>query len=77
MQDMRQKVFDVFKVEYKKHLAVIRRFLERPWGSDEIDPVRRAVHNLKGAAQAVALPEIQAVATQLSVFLSRLKNAHV
>jgi two-component system chemotaxis sensor kinase CheA len=72
---LREKLLDVFEVEYREHLEGIRQLLAGPVGDGEVDAdmteATRRAHSLKGAARAVGLERVEALAHQLeSVFIS-------
>ncbi|HYH38844.1 MAG TPA: response regulator [Azospirillum sp.] len=73
MTDIRERLLAAFDLEHKDHLAAIREALRaadegRDAGIDMVEIHRRA-HSLKGAARAVDLPEVEALAHRLeSVF---------
>ncbi|MDP4025055.1 response regulator [Methylobacterium sp. NEAU 140] len=70
--DIRQLLLAAFDVEHREHVAAIRAALgaEAP---DWNDVFRRA-HSLKGAARAVDLPAIEAVAHRLETLFERVRT---
>jgi two-component system chemotaxis sensor kinase CheA len=62
--DIRQQLLAAFEAEHREHLEAIRRALETPEQADLREMFRRA-HSLKGAARAVDLPQIEAIAHAL------------
>ena len=79
MSALREKLLDVFEVEYREHLEAIRRLLagsanDGEVGLDVTEATRRA-HSLKGAARAVGLERVEVLAHQLeSLFISAGKG---
>jgi two-component system chemotaxis sensor kinase CheA len=73
--DIRQQLLAAFAIEYREHVDAIRAALAggegRPpdWG----DIFRRA-HSLKGAARAVDLPRIEAIAHRLESLFERIAS---
>ena len=79
MSALREKLLDVFEVEYREHLEAIRQLLAGSSGGGEVDPglteATRRAHSLKGAARAVGLERVETLAHQLeSVFISAGKG---
>lgn len=64
MADIRAQLLAAFEVEHRDHLEAIRRALAAPEAADLREMFRRA-HSLKGAARAVDLPTIEALAHDL------------
>ncbi|GJE75919.1 hybrid sensor histidine kinase/response regulator [Methylorubrum suomiense] len=69
--DIRQQLLAAFDVEHREHLDAIRAALAAEGGVDWHDVFRRA-HSLKGAARAVDLPPVEAVAHQLEALFERI-----
>lgn len=74
MTDIRQRLLAAFELEHKEHLAAIRAALRlaESQGAEHLDlsEIHRRAHSLKGAARAVDLPEVEALAHRLeSLFL--------
>lgn len=69
--DIRQQLLAAFEVEHREHLDAIRAALAAEGGVDWHDVFRRA-HSLKGAARAVDLPPVEAVAHQLEALFERI-----
>lgn len=74
MTDIRQRLLAAFELEHKEHLTAIRDALRlaENQGAERLDllEIHRRAHSLKGAARAVDLPEVEAVAHRLeSLFL--------
>jgi two-component system chemotaxis sensor kinase CheA len=72
---LREKLLDVFEVEYREHLEAIRQLLAGSAGDGQADfdlsEATRRAHSLKGAARAVGLERVEALAHELeSVFIS-------
>jgi two-component system chemotaxis sensor kinase CheA len=68
--DLRQELLAAFESEYREHLKAMRAVLDagNVSGSALRDVFRRA-HSLKGAARAVELPDVEAVAHELETLL--------
>ncbi len=64
MADIRAQLLAAFEIEHRDHLEAIRRALAAPAKADLREIFRRA-HSLKGAARAVDLPQVEALAHQL------------
>ncbi|WP_333587416.1 hybrid sensor histidine kinase/response regulator [Phenylobacterium sp.] len=64
MADLRAQLLAAFDVEHRDHLDAVRRALSSPADADLREMFRR-VHSLKGAARAVDLPQIEAIAHRL------------
>ncbi|SFK88717.1 hybrid sensor histidine kinase/response regulator [Methylorubrum salsuginis] len=71
--DIRQQLLAAFEVEHREHLDAIRAALAAEGGVDWHDVFRRA-HSLKGAARAVDLPPVEAVAHQLEALFERINT---
>jgi len=72
--DIRQQLLAAFEVEHREHLDAIRSALAGPAegrAPDWNDVFRRA-HSLKGAARAVDLPPVEAVAHRLETLFERV-----
>ena len=71
MNDLRQKLLAAFQVEHRDHLEALRGMLDRleaaDWDREAVDLVEahRRVHSLKGAARAVDLRPVEALAHRL------------
>lgn len=70
MTDIRQLLLAAFEVEHRDHLDAIRKALAAKAPLDLREIFRRA-HSLKGAARAVDLPAIEALAHTLEAVFSR------
>ncbi|WP_245593610.1 response regulator [Azospirillum halopraeferens] len=75
MIDIRQRLLAAFELEHKEHLAELRQALRAAAAGGgpgpDLDEMHRRAHSLKGAARAVDLPAVEAVAHRLeSVFLA-------
>ncbi|MFH5925815.1 hybrid sensor histidine kinase/response regulator [Roseomonas xinghualingensis] len=82
MNDFRAELLAAFAAEHREHLAAIRAALsaEDEDGAVTLEPaalreVFRRVHSLKGAARAVDLPALEAVAHRLETLLAREGDA--
>lgn len=72
--DIRQQLLAAFEVEYREHLDAIRTALAAAAEgrlADWTDVFRRA-HSLKGAARAVDLPPVEALAHRLETLFERI-----
>ena len=69
MTDIRRMLLAAFEVEHRDHLDAIRRALASDGALDMREIFRRA-HSLKGAARAVDLPAVEALAHQLEEMFS-------
>lgn len=69
--DIRQQLLAAFAVEHREHLDAIRSALAAEGPVDWHDVFRRA-HSLKGAARAVDLMPVEAVAHQLETLFERI-----
>lgn len=74
MADIREQLRAAFEVEHREHLEAIRRALAQPASADLREIFRRA-HSLKGAARAVDLPAVEAMAHALEERLAGLAGA--
>lgn len=78
MIDIRQRLLAAFELEHKEHLAEIRAALRaaEDGAALDLDELHRRAHSLKGAARAVDLPEVEAVAHRVeSAFQALQKGA--
>ena len=68
--ELRQELLAAFEAEYREHLGAMRAALDAGTvsGATLRDVFRRA-HSLKGAARAVELPEVEAIAHGLETLL--------
>lgn len=77
MKDFRARLLAAFQVEHKDHLEAVRAMLdqleEAGWSPASIDAVElhRRIHSLKGAARAVDLRHIEALAHRLETVIDR------
>jgi two-component system chemotaxis sensor kinase CheA len=71
--DIRQQLLAAFAIEYREHIDAIRAALADGEGRppDWNDVFRRA-HSLKGAARAVDLPRVEAIAHRLESLFERI-----
>jgi two-component system chemotaxis sensor kinase CheA len=72
---LRQRLLDVFDVEYREHLEAMRQLLGKSAGEvssgPDLSEATRRAHSLKGAARAVGLEGVEELAHRLeSVFVS-------
>ncbi len=74
MTDIRQLLLAAFEVEHRDHLDAIRKAFAAKAPLDLREIFRRA-HSLKGAARAVDLPQIEALAHKLEDVFSRQMDA--
>ncbi len=74
--DIRQQLLAAFEAEHREHLDAIRSALAA--GADGREPdwndVFRRAHSLKGAARAVDLPQVEAVAHRLESLFERVST---
>ncbi len=79
MTDIRERLLAAFDLEHKDHLAAIRaalRSADEGWSGIDMVEIHRRAHSLKGAARAVDLPDVEALAHRLeSVFTAVQKGA--
>src|SRR4051794_29634914 len=72
--DIRQQLLAAFEVEHREHIDAIRAALAG--GAEERQPdwndIFRRAHSLKGAARAVDLPAVEAVAHRLETLFERI-----
>ena len=76
MADIRQLLLAAFEVEHREHIEAIRAALGAAGGErtpDWNDVFRRA-HSLKGAARAVDLPAVEALAHRLEALFERVRT---
>ncbi|WP_426959316.1 hybrid sensor histidine kinase/response regulator [Muricoccus radiodurans] len=73
MSDFRQELLAAFAAEHREHLSAIRAILsaaeDAPADAATLREVFRRAHSLKGAARAVDLPDVEAVAHRLEAIL--------
>lgn len=79
MKDIRQRLLAAFQIEYRDHLEYIRSALARleageQWDQATLDEVFRRAHSLKGAARAVDLKPVEAIAHRLETLFGRLRD---
>jgi len=80
LKDLRQRLLATFRGEYAEHVARIRELLDvfdaRGGASAgvELDETFRRAHSLKGAARAVDLRELEALAHRLESLLARVRE---
>lgn len=60
--DLRTRLLEAYAGEHRDHLAALRRLLGAGEEIQDIEEAYRRVHSLKGAARAVDLPEVEALA---------------
>lgn len=83
MKDLRERLLATFRVEYAEHVARIRELLsvfEARGGAvagPELDETFRRAHSLKGAARAVDLRDLEALAHRLEALLARVREGAV
>ncbi|MDP4004872.1 response regulator [Methylobacterium sp. NEAU K] len=70
--DIRQLLLAAFEVEHHEHIAAIRGALGS--ATPDWNDVFRRAHSLKGAARAVDLPAVEAVAHRLETLFERVRN---
>ena len=70
--ELRRELLAAFEAEYREHVQAIRAVLGAgPVSGAALRDVFRRAHSLKGAARAVELPEVEAVAHALETLLLR------
>ncbi|HYH22090.1 MAG TPA: response regulator [Azospirillum sp.] len=76
MIDIRQRLLAAFELEHKEHLAEIRTALHaaEDGAALDLDELHRRAHSLKGAARAVDLPEVEAVAHRVESAFQALQK---
>lgn len=81
--DIRERLLAAFQVEYQEHLEVIRKLLAEMLaradggsGIGQLDEIFRRAHSLKGAARAVDLAPVEAMAHRLETLFARLRSGH-
>jgi two-component system chemotaxis sensor kinase CheA len=80
LTDIRQKLAAIFQGEHAEHLEHIRSTLALlesvadTKGSTELDEAFRRAHSLKGAARAVDLDPVEALASGLETLFSRVRE---
>jgi two-component system chemotaxis sensor kinase CheA len=72
---IRQRLLDVFEIEYQEHLAAVRAILAKAEvvRGDLTEATRRA-HSLKGAARAVGLDDVESLAHTLEALFIRVEH---
>lgn len=72
--DIRQQLLAAFEIEHREHLDAIRSALSAASRSELADwtDVFRRAHSLKGAARAVDLPAVEALAHRLEALFERI-----
>ena len=76
MSDIRQLLLAAFEVEHREHIEAIRAALGAA-GEDRLpdwNDVFRRAHSLKGAARAVDLPAVEALAHRLEALFERVRT---
>jgi len=79
LTDIRQKLAAIFQGEHAEHLEHIRSILAllesvgETAGRSELDEAFRRAHSLKGAARAVDLDPVEALASGLETLFSRVR----
>jgi two-component system chemotaxis sensor kinase CheA len=78
--DLRQRLLATFRVEYSEHVSRIRDLLAGFEAAGaaapglELDETFRRAHSLKGAARAVDLRDLEALAHRMEAVLARLRE---
>ncbi|TXN34565.1 Hpt domain-containing protein, partial [Methylobacterium sp. WL7] len=70
--DIRQLLLAAFEVEHREHVTAIRAALGS--ATPDWNDVFRRAHSLKGAARAVDLPAVEAVAHRLETLFERVRT---
>ena len=69
-EELRRELLAAFEAEYREHLHAMRAALDAgPVSGARLRDVFRRAHSLKGAARAVELPEVEAIAHGLETLL--------
>lgn len=77
MTALRQRLLDVFEVEYREHSEAIRRILSvdgQGAAAVDLNEATRRAHSLKGAARAVGLPTVEELAHGLESLFLRMQR---
>ena len=76
MSDFRQELLAAFAVEHREHLDAIRAALAAAEAGRPLDlrDIFRRAHSLKGAARAVDLPPVEAIAHRLETLFERVRT---
>ncbi|WP_419758110.1 response regulator [Acidisoma sp.] len=77
LQDLRQELLTAFDAEYRDHLASVRSGLAaaRRGEAADLRDIFRRLHSLKGAARAVDLPSVEALAHGLEAQMAGIIEA--
>jgi two-component system chemotaxis sensor kinase CheA len=77
LHSLRQELLAAFDAEYRDHLSVIRHGLAaaRRGEAADLRDIFRRLHSLKGAARAVDLPEVEALAHELEAQMASVIDA--
>jgi two-component system chemotaxis sensor kinase CheA len=77
LDDLRQELLAAFDAEYRDHLSVIRGALQaaRRGEAADLRDIFRRLHSLKGAARAVDLPAVEALAHDLEAQMAGVIEA--
>jgi two-component system chemotaxis sensor kinase CheA len=67
--EVRNQLLEAYAGECRDHLVALRRLLGADEGVEDIEEAYRRVHSLKGAARAVDLPEVEALAHHMEGWL--------
>lgn len=78
MNGIRERLLAAFDIEHRDHLAALRDALPADGGTERAPPdlveLHRRMHSLKGAARAVDLPDVEAVAHRLESVLTAVQR---
>jgi two-component system chemotaxis sensor kinase CheA len=79
LSDIRERLLGIFQVEHAEHLQKIRSILALhhqvgATAETDLDEAFRRAHSLKGAARAVDLPPVEALAHRLETLFSRVRQ---
>jgi len=80
VSNIHERLMAAFQIEYKEHLQAVRAMLDdlerRQYDTTTFDFVEshRRVHSLKGAARAVGLRQVEALAHRLETLVSRCQT---
>jgi two-component system chemotaxis sensor kinase CheA len=77
LQDLRQELLAAFDGEYRDHLSAVRSGLAaaRRGEAADLRDIFRRLHSLKGAARAVDLPAVEALAHELEAQMAGVIDA--
>ena len=81
MTALRERLLEVFEIEYREHVEAMRSILAaadaRAPGAAELNEATRRAHTLKGAARAVGLSDVEGLAHGLESLFAKAKANEV